>query len=82
MSVEVFSLPDCPQCRQTKRFLDARGVPHTVTDVSADRDVENYVRSLGYTSAPVVVVDRGKVTERHWSGFRPDLLAGLGGERR
>lgn len=82
MSVEVFTLPSCPQCDQTKKYLSRAGVPHTVTDLSADRDVENYVRSLGYTSAPVVVVDRGKATERHWSGFRPDLLAGLGGEKR
>jgi hypothetical protein len=29
---------------------------------------------LGYSSAPVVVVNDG---ESHWSGFRPDHLRGL-----
>ncbi|CAM5346563.1 Glutaredoxin-like protein NrdH OS=Tsukamurella paurometabola (strain ATCC 8368 / DSM / CCUG 35730 / CIP 100753 / JCM 10117 / KCTC 9821 / NBRC 16120 / NCIMB 702349 / NCTC 13040) OX=521096 GN=Tpau_4274 PE=4 SV=1 [Tsukamurella paurometabola] len=41
-------------------------------DVSEDTDARDYVMSLGYLQAPVVVVETA--TTDHWSGFRPDKL--------
>jgi glutaredoxin-like protein NrdH len=57
----------------TKHALDKHSIPFESVDVSQDQKALEYVRGLGYSAAPVVVVDE----ERHWSGFRPESIAGL-----
>ena len=73
-AVTVYTQPSCIQCTMTRRQLDKLGVEHTVVDVTQDPQAHAYVTGLGYTAAPVVVVNDG---EQHWSGFRPDHLKGL-----
>jgi len=53
----------------TKKMLDRKDIAYDVVDVSVDTEALEYVRSLGYSSAPVVVAG-----DEHWSGFRPDKL--------
>ncbi|CBT77236.1 glutaredoxin electron transport component NrdH [Glutamicibacter arilaitensis Re117] len=67
--VIVYSKPSCVQCNATYRALDKKGIPYEMIDISQDVEALEYVRSLGYTQAPVVVTDRD-----HWSGFRPDKI--------
>lgn len=66
----VYSTPDCQRCRATARKLTDLNQPFDYIDVSLDPEAEQRSKSLGYTSAPVVVAPNGE----HWSGFRPDLL--------
>ena len=73
-AITVYTKPDCPQCTMTKKQLDVLGIEHDLVDVTADPKAHEYVTGLGYSSAPVVVVNVG---EDHWSGFRPDRLKGL-----
>lgn len=73
-AVTVYTKPNCPQCSMTKKQLDKLGIDHDTVDVTQDPDAHAYVTGLGYSSAPVVVVNDG---EAHWSGFRPDHLRGL-----
>ena len=73
MSVTVYTKPSCPQCNLTKSILDKNNIPFTSVDLSQDEEAMNYVVSLGYSAAPVVVVDE----EQHWSGFRPERIASL-----
>ncbi|MBV6362739.1 glutaredoxin family protein [Mycobacteroides chelonae] len=73
MSVVVYTKPGCPQCTATKRSLDRAVVPYRSVDVTADPAARDEVLALGYSTLPVVVVEGGQ----HWSGFRPDRLAGL-----
>lgn len=75
-AVTVYTQPNCIQCVMTKKQLDKLGIAHDTVDVSADPEAHAYVRGLGYTAAPVVVVNDG---EEHWAGFRPDRLKGLTG---
>jgi glutaredoxin-like protein NrdH len=49
--------------------LDRAGIDYQVVDISKDPEARDYVMSLGYLSAPVVVADG-----EHWSGFRPDRI--------
>lgn len=65
----VFGKPGCVQCTATTRALDASGVEYTYRDVSTDPAALQAVKALGYMAAPVVVAG-----DRHWSGFRPDLI--------
>lgn len=72
--INVYSKPRCPQCTATYRKLKALGLPFNSIDVTEDADAAAFVRTLGYSQAPVVVVREGRDIKKHWSGFRPDLL--------
>lgn len=74
MSVTVYTAgPACPQCAATFRHLEARGVKVTKVDIRDVESARDYVtEELGYSQAPVVVVD--DEPENHWYGFRPDLI--------
>ncbi|ROQ38626.1 ribonucleoside-diphosphate reductase class Ib glutaredoxin subunit [Frondihabitans sp. PhB188] len=72
MAITVYTKPSCVQCTATYRALDNKGIEYEVFDVSVDDKALETVKALGYLQAPVVVTD-----EDHWSGFRPDKIAGL-----
>ena len=76
MVIDVYSKPNCPQCSATYRKLKALGLPFNSINVTEDAEAAKFVRELGYSAAPVVVVREGEGEEvkKHWSGFRPDLL--------
>lgn len=68
--------PGCIRCPLTCRALAALGIDFRVVDLSTDpAAVELVTRTLGYSQAPVVVVDQHP--DMHWSGFRPDLFTQL-----
>ena len=71
-NVTVYSKPNCPQCTQTKKKLEQKGVAFEVIDISQDKNAAQTITDLGYRQVPVVVSG-----EKHWSGFRPDLLSAL-----
>ena len=71
-SVVVYTLPSCVQCESTKRVLKSIDVEFEEIDMSQDPIALEMVRSLGYTSAPVVISG-----EDHWSGFRMDRIKAL-----
>lgn len=73
-SVTVYSAgPACVQCKQTFDHLERRGVEFTKVDLRTKVAALEYVTDqLGYSQAPVVVVD--DEPENHWYGFRPDLI--------
>lgn len=68
-NVTVYAKPACVQCAATKRALDKIGVAYQLVDITEDPTARDFVMSLGYTSAPVVVAGTD-----HWSGFRPDRI--------
>ncbi|KQQ26801.1 MULTISPECIES: glutaredoxin-like protein NrdH [unclassified Frondihabitans] len=72
MAITVYTKPSCVQCTATYRALDNKGIEYEIFDVSVDEKALETVKALGYLQAPVVVTD-----EDHWSGFRPDKIAGL-----
>jgi glutaredoxin-like protein NrdH len=47
-------------------------IEYDVVDLSTDEKAMEFVRSLGYTSAPVVVAG-----DKHWSGFKLDQIMSL-----
>lgn len=65
--------PACVQCKMTKQVLTSAGLQFADVDLTdpANAQARDYVADdLGYSHAPVVVVDEND----HWSGFRPDLI--------
>lgn len=68
-NITVYTKPACVQCTATRKALDKQGISYELVDISEDPAARDFVMSLGYTSAPVVVAG-----EDHWSGFRPDRI--------
>lgn len=63
--------PACMQCRLTKNALTTAGITFKEIDVRQCPKALEYIQEeLGYTQAPVVVVD----DQDHWSGFQPDQI--------
>jgi glutaredoxin-like protein NrdH len=81
-AITVYTTPRCSQCTMTKKWLDdpERGNmegQYEVVDLSQDPQAYEAVKALGYSSAPVVIVNTTGDTkdETHWYGFRPDMLS-------
>lgn len=72
MAIIVYTKPACVQCNATYRALDKAGIEYDVIDITENAQARDYVMSLGYLQAPVVVAG-----ENHWSGFRPDEISKL-----
>lgn len=70
--VTIYTLPSCPQCDTTKRFLARQGVEYTEVDLSENAEATEMIKQLGYVSAPVVMAGN-----THWSGFRLEKLQQL-----
>lgn len=61
---------------QSRRKLCFKGgIAYETVDITLDSEARDYVMSLGYLQAPVVVAG-----ENHWSGFRPDRIKALSNE--
>lgn len=72
MTITVYSQPACVQCTATTRALDARGIPYDLVNLTEDQAALELVTSMGYRQAPVVIAG-----EKHWAGFRPDMIGQL-----
>lgn len=70
--VTVYTKPQCPQCDQTKKYLDKNGVEYSTVDLTQDADAMKKVVDLGFASAPVVITDNDQ-----WAGFKFDRLKTL-----
>lgn len=72
LTITLYSKPGCFGCRKTAEKFTALGVPFQEVDLSTTPNAMEYVtEDLGYSQAPVVVVD----DHFHWSGLRPDCIA-------
>ena len=66
--------PSCIRCTMTKTALTKKGVDFVEVDIRENDSARQYVtEDLGYSSAPVVVVEDG-TGEDHWCEFRPDQI--------
>lgn len=73
--ITIYKKKNCPQCTATAREMDRLGISYDTVDLDTDADAIDYVLSLGYRQAPVVVT-----TTDHWSGFRPDKIKAIAKE--
>lgn len=72
MNITLYTKPNCVQCNATYKALNKEGVAYTIVDISVEDSAREYVMSLGYLQAPVVVAG-----SEHWSGFRPERIKAL-----
>ena len=68
--VTVYTKKNCPQCIMTKKYMDALDIEYKTIDVADNEEAREYVKSLGFQTLPVVVVENGEA----WFGFRPENI--------
>ena len=78
LTVTVYSTgPACMRCRMTEQALTRAHVGYRVVNIAENDAAREWITAdLGYSEAPVVVVEDG-TGQDHWSGFRPDNIARL-----
>lgn len=67
--VIVFGTSDCSFCRQTRAYLDKRGVPYSFADVRASAEAAAQHAQLGGGGVPAILV-----ADRRIQGFWPDEI--------
>ncbi|MGJ9404042.1 glutaredoxin family protein [Arthrobacter sp. KK5.5] len=68
MAITMYSKPGCFGCRKTAEKFAAAGTTFTEVDLTeTPAALECVTEDLGYSQAPVVVVD----DDFHWSGLNP-----------
>ncbi|WP_029923876.1 glutaredoxin family protein [Nocardia otitidiscaviarum] len=67
--ITVYSRPGCQPCKATIKKLNSLGADYRKVDVTEDAEALDYIKSLGYLQAPVVVAGG-----EHWAGYSPDRI--------
>ena len=70
--VEVYGKPGCMQCKFTVKELEKQDIPHQYIDISVNEVAAEQVKSMGFTTLPVVVAGESK-----WAGLKLDNIRGL-----
>lgn len=70
--ITVFTKNNCMPCKMTKKFLTENGVDFEEINIEEQPDKVDYVKSLGFSAAPVI--QAGDVV---FSGFQPAKLKEL-----
>ncbi|WP_179123886.1 glutaredoxin domain-containing protein [Paraliobacillus ryukyuensis] len=68
--ITVYTKYNCPKCEVTKTMLDGEGAEYESVNVEDDADALEYIKSLGFTSTPVIT----KQGYEPFSGFNLDKL--------
>ncbi|HJJ91594.1 MAG TPA: glutaredoxin family protein, partial [Methanocorpusculum sp.] len=56
-TVEIYSLPDCPHCKNTKAFFAKHNIEYTNYDVSDSALAKKMIEISGQRGVPVIVID-------------------------
>lgn len=76
--VVVYGLPGCVQCKATERQLGKQGIEYEYIDLSKSPEDMDFVRDMGVTVAPYVVVEQDGKPVEHWTGFQPERINAIG----
>lgn len=71
-NITVFTKNNCMPCKMTKKFLTENGVDFEEINIEEHPEKIEYVKSLGFSSAPVI--EAGDIV---FSGFQPSKLKEL-----
>jgi glutaredoxin-like YruB-family protein len=71
--VTLYATDWCGYCKQTRRFLDSKGIPYTEFDIEKDPAARKAYEALGGRGIPLIDVNGTLIR-----GFSPDdILAAL-----
>ena len=69
----VYTTPNCPGCKMTRRQLDKAGVAYEAVDLSSRPDLVDQFRAEGLRQAPIIETSDGQRT----AGFNPSRIKAI-----
>jgi len=75
--ITVWEKPNCVQCMQTKRVMDAEGIIYQTRRLDRSPKAVERFKELGLMAAPIVETDT-----KRWSGFRLEKIRSLANHLR
>ena len=69
----VYTTPNCPGCKMTRRQLDKAGVAYEAVDLSSRPDLVERFRAEGLRQAPIIETSDGQRT----AGFNPSRIKAI-----
>lgn len=70
LQVKIYSIPTCPYCKATKKFLEDNNIPYLDLDVSRNKENRSeMIKRSGQSAVPVIDVDGELII-----GFNRDRL--------
>lgn len=77
-TITVYGPHECPNCEKAMQLFDRRAIVYTKIDLESGDENHRYVKeTLGYETAPVIVVELDSGRTVHWGGHRQDMLTAL-----
>lgn len=70
--VQVYTKPNCIQCRMTKQLLASKGVTFKEFNLLDYPEKIDEFKAQGFMSAPIIITDTDC-----WSGFQPTKINDL-----
>lgn len=71
MTLTLYAKPGCFPCAKTLQKFQEAGIEPRVVDLTENPAALEYVtEELGYSQAPIVVID----DDFHWSGLNPGCI--------
>lgn len=67
--ITVYSLPHCPNCDKSKKYLANKNANYQEIDLSTNTDALARVKGMGFTQAPII--EQGDAIH---TGFSPKEL--------
>lgn len=75
--IKVYTSESCPECTQTKKWLDGNSIVYQEVDVTNDEEARVELRKLRLRSLPVVEVKEEGKPDFVWGGFQHAKLRTL-----
>ena len=69
----MYTTPNCPGCKMTRRQLDKAGVAYEAVDLSGRPDLVEQFRAEGLRQAPIIETSDGQRT----AGFNPSRIKAI-----
>lgn len=71
MTITILGKPECFGCTKTRQKFEEAGLSPDYRDVTQDPEALALLKSMGYSSAPVVIVVQNGDEVSRWSGLDP-----------
>lgn len=66
----VYSKTVCPQCSQTKQYLDHLNIPYQVINIETDAQAREFVKSAGHRTVPQIYLGDEIFVKGGWTELK------------
>jgi glutaredoxin-like protein NrdH len=65
----VYSKTNCPNCDQTKAFLESKGIEHRIVKIDENAEARDFLLAQGFRSVPQIFTETELFVEGGYQGL-------------